>query len=107
MQFLESLTYLLLLSIYPACGVWFGSGIWLMQRKRRLMSSEERAQIRSGRDMNVAFRAAFLYSDAMRADPLIRRLRAVRLVCFFWPFLMVGFAGVVFNFILPQPVGPN
>lgn len=107
MQFLENLTYLVLLSIYPASGVWIGSGIWLMRRKQRFMSGEERAQLRFGRDMKVAFRAAFLYSNAIRADPLIRRLRAVRLVCFLWPFLMVGFAAIVFNFILPKPVGPN
>jgi len=107
MQLLESLTYLLLLSIYPACGVWLGSGIWLMRRKQRFMAEEERGQPRFGRDLNVAFRAAFFYSDAMREDPLIRRLRSVRLVCFLWPFLMIAFAGIVFNFVIPQPFGPN
>lgn len=107
MQLLESSTYLLLLSIYPACGGWLGSGIWLTHRKQRFMTEVERGQLRSGRDINVVFRTAFLYSNEMKADPLIRRLRAVRLACFLWSILVICVAAIVFNFVIPQPLGPN
>ena len=100
MELLRIATYLLILTAPLAWFAWLVLWFALMSRKRQLTSVEEGWEGRFPPDMNASAREAFLYTDEMRADPAIRRLRAWRLALFLWPFLTIGFAAIVFNFIL-------
>ena len=101
MALLTLIADLLLLSGLLAWLVWFVLWFPLMARKQRYISDEARATLARTPDLNAAFGAAFLYDDAMRADPVIRRLRVWRLALFLWPFAVIAVAAVVFNFVLP------